>query len=176
MTAPVCSTAPEGKAGLRRAGTAAGASPRSASSCSSFSRGRAETRDLIVGPEPADLALRLLARARLVEGNEPDEHVLLRKVHGPAIGLRHGVIELLMKLLQDEDEAIVADALLIARERLARLQLLQHIVHLREGDAGMRRLHGLALRVELLRNAGDAGAGEFIRGGEGEGIETRDLV
>ena len=62
-------------------------------------------------------------------------------------------------LPEDEDEAIIADALLLGRQRLRRLQLLQHIVHLREGDVRMSRLHLLAVRIELLARCWLCGRG-----------------
>ena len=122
------------------------------------------------------MAPRLLRRALPVEGDEAGEHLLLGQVHRPAIGLGHGGVDLVMILLEDEDETIIAHPLIVASERRARLQLLQHIVHLGEGDFRMIRLHLLAVRVEFLAKAGDAGTSELVGIGERKGIEAQRFI
>ena len=61
------------------------------------------------------MAPRLLRRALPVEGDETGDHLLLGQIHRPAIGLGHGGVDLVMIVLEDEDETIVAQALVIRR-------------------------------------------------------------
>ena len=72
---------------------------------------RAEARDLVLRAQPADLAGLLLDGALLVERDEPPQDLLVRKRRRPAIGFEDELIEPLVQLLQDENEALILDAL-----------------------------------------------------------------
>lgn len=118
------------------------------------------------------MASRLLRRALPVQRDESGEHFLLGQIHRPAIGLGHGSVDLVMIVLEDEDETIIAHAFIVASEQRTRLQLLQHIVHLGEGDLRMISLHLLAMRVEPFGEASDAGTRELVGFREWERIEA----
>ncbi len=75
--------------------------------------GRAEARNLVLGPKPAHEAARFLFRAFLVERHEAREDVFVGKIDRPAVGLGDGGVELVVKLLQDQHEAVVEDALFV---------------------------------------------------------------
>ena len=57
-------------------------------------------------------------------------------------------------------------------KRRARLQLFEHVVHLRERQAGMLRLPRLAVRIQFFGDGADAGLDVIAAIGEGEGIEA----
>ena len=78
----------------------------------------AEARDLIIRAQPADLAGLLLDGALLVQRDKPFEDFLVRKRRGPAIGFEDERIEPLVQFLQDENEALILDALVFGGERL----------------------------------------------------------
>ncbi len=61
-----------------------------------------------------------------------------------------------MQLLQNENEALVLDALVFGVERFTRLQLFEHIVHLRKRQTGMLRLPRLSMRVQFLGDGANA--------------------
>ena len=91
-----------------------------------------------------------LYEAALVERDKPFQDLFIRKRRGPAISFEDKLIQPLVQLLQDENEAPVLDALVFGVKRSGRLQLFQHVVHLRERQAGMLRLPRLAMRVQFF--------------------------
>ena len=135
----------------------------------------AEARDLVLRAQPADLAGLLLDGALLVERDEPPEDLLVRKRRRPAIGFEDELIQPLVQFLQDENEALVLDALVFGVEGRARLQLFEPVVHLREREAGMLRLPRLAMRVQLFGDGADAGLDVIAQSGKGKGSKHRDL-
>lgn len=60
-------------------------------------------------------------------------------------------------------------------ERLARAERLQHVVHLREGEAGVVRLSRLAMSAEVLGNRANFRLQCLRAVGEGEGVEATGL-
>ena len=132
----------------------------------------AEARDLVLRAQPTDLAGLLLYGALLVERDEPPQDLLVRKRRRPAIGLEDELIQPLVQFLQDENEALVLDALVFGVEGRARLQLFEHVVHLRERQAGMLRLPRLAVRVQFFGGGADASLDVIAAIGEGKGIEA----
>ena len=60
--------------------------------------------------------------------------------------------------------------------RRHRLQLLQHVVHLRQREFRVLGLTGFAERIEFLRDGADFGLEGFGRIGEGEGVEAPDFM
>ena len=94
----------------------------------------------------------------------------------PAVGAGGLGVDLVVELAEDADEAVVVDLAVPALDGLAGPELFQHVVHLGEGQAGMRRLLPLAVGVEPLAEVAQAGAGGLVGVGEGEGVEAAGLV
>ena len=115
--------------------------------------GGAAGRVLELGAQPADEALRLLGGALAVEGDEAVQDVVVGEVRRPAVGAGGLGVDLVVELAEDADEAVVVDLAVPALDGLAGPELLQHVVHLGEGQAGMRRLLALAVGVEPLRRS-----------------------
>ena len=80
-----------------------------------------------------------------------------------------------MQFLQDENEALILDALVVNGQRLARFQLFEHIVHLRERQARMLRLPRFAMRVQFSSNGTDVALEAIGAIGEGKWIEAARL-
>src|SRR5690606_4592303 len=117
---------------------------------------------LEVRAQPAHLAGSFLKPALPVERDQALENVLVAKIDGPAIGLGHGGVDAVVNFLQDADQALLVDNLVLALDRLARAQLFQHVVHLRERELGMLFLSRLAMGVEFLTEvANDLGLGAW---------------
>ncbi len=156
---------------------------------------------MIVRPQPAHLAARFFLGALLVERHQIGQHRIIGQINRPAIGSRHGGIELVVQLLQDQHQPIVEDALFFGRERrhggdglpLAPVQIgqclgrgrieqiamgrpgadaLQHIVEARQGQVRMRRQHALAVRIQFLRIAPDDGLLRQRGIRKGEGVKA----
>jgi hypothetical protein len=77
---------------------------------------RAKARDLVVRAQPAGFAAaRFFECALFVEGDQLLEDFFVGQCRRPAVGLEHERIELVVQLLEDEDEALVLDALVLRR-------------------------------------------------------------
>ena len=77
-----------------------------------------------------------------------------------------------MQFSQDQHEPLRLDAFVIVVEWIAGAQLLQHVIHLREGEAGEGCLPRLAMGVEFLRDLADFGFEGVIAVGKGERVEA----
>jgi hypothetical protein len=74
---------------------------------SSFAQcGLRASRVLVVGAEPADMATRLFLGAFFVKRDKAEQDVFVAQVHGPAIGIGHGGINLIVQITQDADQAL----------------------------------------------------------------------
>jgi hypothetical protein len=80
-----------------------------------------------------------------------------------------------MQFPEDQDQALIPDALVALVEGGACLELLQHVVHLREGEARMLRLPLLAEGVEFFSDHADVSFEPLGRIGKGERVETVGL-
>ena len=98
---------------------------RRSSSRRAFSASEPKRGILVLRAQPADLAGLLLYGALLVERDEPPQDLLVRKRRRPAIGFEDELIQPLVQFLQDENEALVLDALVFGVEGRARLQLFE---------------------------------------------------
>jgi hypothetical protein len=92
----------------------------------------------------------------MVERDQPFQNLLVREVRRPAVGGEHLPVEVLVDLLEHRDQGLLVDRALLVRERLARLQFLQHVVHAGNGEVGMQCLPFLAVPVELLAEIADS--------------------
>ena len=95
----------------------------------------------------------------------------------PAVGFEDGGVEVVVKLFEDGDEALVVDLLVLGGEGFAAAELFQDVVDAGEGEAGMRFLLALAVRVQPLAEVADAllECSLFERG-EGKGVEAAGVV
>ena len=123
---------------------------------------------LELGAQPADEALRLLGGALAVERDEAVEDRVVGEAGRPAVGAGGLGVDRVVELAEDADEAVVVDLAVAALDGLVGPELLQHVVHLGEGQAGMRRLLALAVGVEPLAEVAQAGAGGGVGVGEGK--------
>jgi hypothetical protein len=70
----------------------------------------------------------------VVERDQPFQDLLVREVGGPAVGGEHLPIEVLVDLLEHRDQPLFVDRTFLVGQRLAaRPQLLQDVIHLRDG-------------------------------------------
>jgi hypothetical protein len=70
-------------------------------------------------------------------------------------------------LAEDGDEALIVDLLFLGVEGFSRAELFQHVVDAGEGEAGMKFLLALAVRVKTLAEIADALLEfAFFEGGE----------
>ena len=80
-----------------------------------------------------------------------------------------------MYVLEDEDEAVIKDATVGRRQGGggdAGAKFFEDVVEASEGQMGMVGEDALAVGVEVLGDAADAGLLQVVGGGEGEGIEA----
>jgi hypothetical protein len=95
----------------------------------------------------------------------------------PAIGFEDGGVEVVVKLLEDGDEALVVDDLVLGVQGFAGTDFLEDVVNAGEREVGMKFLLALAVRVEPLAKVADALLEcAFFERGEWEGIETAGLL
>ena len=111
-------------------------------------------------------------RALGVQFDEARENLFVGKSFGPAIGLRHEAIELVVQFPNDQDEALGFDGLFRFVQSFARAKLFEHVVNLREREAGVFGLALLAQRVEFLGASADFGFERVGSVGKGEGVES----
>ena len=101
----------------------------------------------------------------------------------PAIGLQHGVVEFVVQRFEHTDQALLVDGFFFGGQNPIALSLskgLQHVVQPRQREAfefaSRWAQHALAVRVDLLGQAGDApaqcGREAGVCVGEGEGFEA----
>jgi hypothetical protein len=83
-------------------------------------------------------------------------HAQQRQQVGPPIGFEHGGVEVVVQLAQHRHQSLLVDGALLRAQRLARAQLLQHVVHPGQSQAGMRGLLALAVGVQFLGQAANA--------------------
>ena len=114
--------------------------------------------------------LLLLVGALAVQRDEALEDLLVGEVVRPAVGVEDGGVEVVVDLLQDRDEPLLVDDPLLRRQRLARPELLEDVVHPGDREVGVERLLALAVRVEGFAEGADAGrSGRRSRRGRGRG-------
>ena len=118
--------------------------------------------------QPADEALRLLGGALGVEGDEPFQDLLVGERDRPAVRVAHGGVQLAVELPQHADQPLLVDRLVFGGQRLAGPQLLQHVVHVGQGQLGVLGLLAIAVRVQLLGQVADARPLRVGRGGKGD--------
>ena len=120
-----------------------------------------EQGDLVVGAEPADLALGFFAGAFGVEGDEAFEDFGVGEGGGPAVGCEDGGVEVVMELFEDGDEAVVVDGFFFGSEGFGGAEFFEDVVHAGEGEAGVLGLDAFAVGVEFLGDLADAVALRF---------------
>ena len=81
-----------------------------------------------------------------------------------------------MQMLEYADQRTVVNVIVLRRHGFAGLQLLQHVVHLRQGNAVLR-LRPLAMRVDFIGCGGDqkTRVNSSVTG-NGNGSKQRDLL
>ena len=131
---------------------------------------------LVLGAQPADCALRLFGGALGVEGDQPRQDLLVGERDRPAVRVAHGRVQLVVDFTQHADQPLLVDRLVLGGQRLAGAQLLQHVVHVGQGQLGMLSLLALAVRVQLLGQGADARLLRVGGGGEGEFVEAFGVV
>lgn len=138
----------------------------------------AATGGLVVGAEPADVAALLLGGAFVVEGDEAREEFGFalgreRMQVGPAVGLEHGGVQLVVDLAQERDEALVVEGFLFGVQGRPGAELFEDIVKAGERELGMLLLLPLAVGIQSLAEFADALLqGAFGEVGEWEGVEA----
>lgn len=76
-------------------------------------------RVLEFGAEPADRAAAFFFGPLVVEGDEASEDFFVGEVDGPAVGIGHGGVEVVVNLAEDGDEALLVNRLFFCGERVA---------------------------------------------------------
>ena len=138
--------------------------------------GNAACGVLVIGAQPADQAHRLLGGAGAVQIDQARQDGLVVPIGGPAIGLGHGGVDAIVDALQDAHKARVIGFPVASLDPFAGAQFFQHVVERRQGQSGMRGGLRLAMRVQFLAQAPQAGFLGFGGIGKGEGVEAKRLV
>src|SRR5207302_6445489 len=110
---------------------------------------------LILRPEPADVPPGLLRAALRVQGDHAGENLVSGEVARPAVGVEDSAIELIVELAQDADQPRVVKSMVLRRKLLVPAKLFEDVVHIGEGQRGMKLLLALAVGVEALGDVAD---------------------
>ena len=130
--------------------------------------------ELVIRAQPADEAARFLGGALGVQGHEVRQDFLVTQRPGPAVGVRHGAVEVVVELLEDGDEAGVVNQIFLGRERFVGPELFEDVVEAGQGQAVLG-LGALAVRVQLLRELANALGLRGRTDGKGKAIVTSGL-
>lgn len=136
--------------------------------------GRMACGVLVVGAQPADQPACFLGRPSAVQGDKVLQNLIIDQGDGPAIGIGHGGVDLVVQVAQDADQALIVNLAVLALDPLARAEFLQHVIHTSQGQLGIFRLPRLAMRVEVF--AKRAQVGGLGGGGGWEGVEAARFV
>ena len=103
---------------------------------------------LVIGAEPADVAALLLGGAFVVEGDEAREEFGFalgreRMQVGPAVGLKHGGVQLVVDLAQQRDEALVVEGFLLGVQGIPGTELFEDIVKAGKLTSGYSAPHSI---------------------------------
>jgi len=135
-----------------------------------------EEGDLVVGAEPADLALGFFAGAFGVEGDEAFEDFGVGERTRPAVGFEDGGVEVVVELFEDGDEGFVVDVFFFGGEWLVGAEFFEDVVHPGEGEALVLRLDAFAVGVEFFGEFADAFALRFGAVGEWEWVKAAEAL
>ena len=106
----------------------------------------------------------------------PFEDFSVRQRRRPAVGGEHGGVEVIVQLPQHRHQARVVNLLLFRVQGFAGAELLQDVIHARQRQARMLRLHSLAVRVQLFGDLANAVLCRCIAGWERERVEAAGVV
>ena len=107
----------------------------------------AEEGFLIIGAEPADVALGFFGGALGIEGDDAFEDLGVGEGPGPAVGVGHGGVEVVVELLEGGDERGFVEGFVFGCEGFAGADLFEDVVDVGEAEAVLR-LGALAVGVE----------------------------
>ena len=71
---------------------------------------------------------RASSAALAVQVHEPAQDLVIGEVAGPAVGVEHRRVQVVVKLLEDRDEPLLVDGPLLVRQGLAGAERLQDVV------------------------------------------------
>ena len=97
-----------------------------------------------------DMAARFLFGTLAVEVHEAGQDVFVSEIRGPAVGVGHGSVNLVMKVFQGADETLLMNLLILAVYGLSCLEFYEHVINLGQSEVGMGGLLALAVGVEFL--------------------------
>ena len=132
-------------------------------------------RVLEFGAQPADEPAPLLGRALGVQRHQAFQNLFVAEVVRPAVGIEDGGVQIVVQLLEHRHQALLVDDLVLGRERLARAQLFEHVVHAGDGEIGMRGLLAFAVGVEFFCEGANTLLAAVGTGRERKGIEAGSL-
>ena len=81
-----------------------------------------------------------------------------------------------MQRLEHRDQHLFVNHFFLGAQRLAALQLFEHVVHAGQRQPGVLRLLALAVRVELLGEVADAGLLLRLGGRKGKVVKARPIL
>ncbi len=111
--------------------------------------GSGDGAELVIRAQPADEAARFLGGALGVQGHEARQDFLVAQRPRPAVGVRHGAVEVVVELLEDGDEARVVNQLFLGRERFVGAEFFEDVVKAGQGQAVLG-LGALAVGVQPM--------------------------